>query len=102
MAIATCGGTSSPAARNASSRRARTGRRCEWAACRAMTSSSRCRPRASRLPSRAPELRVQRNALVENEAFAAEVRATGFLEILEDAALELPDVLQPRVAHVQR
>ena len=92
-ARATCGGTSSPAARSASCRPATTGRRSAWARCRARRVHPAAGRRASRRRSLFPRRRgrrSQRLALVEHEAVAAEVRAADLLEVLEDAAFELP------------
>ena len=51
-AIATCGGTSSPARESASSRRSATGRKAGSPRCRERPSSSRCRTRHSSPPPR--------------------------------------------------
>ena len=42
---------------------------------------------------RLPQTRIQPDALIEYETFAVVVRAAAFLEILQDAAVELEDFL---------
>ena len=46
--------------------------------------------------------RVDANALIEHEEFAIKVRAAALFEVLENAALELPDVFEALALHVWR
>src|SRR5215213_7421564 len=104
MGRATCGGTSFPPARSGSSGQAPTGKRNAWDRFPGTTNSFPCRRRASlhRSRFRRREARVERFAFVEYEAVAMKMGAADLLEVFEDAAVELPHMVEAGFSHVDR